>query len=49
MAKIGCGLLGEYTHEDHHCKECAYFLKKETEYPCDTCFEVKLCFWVPAL
>ncbi len=49
MTKKGCGLLGEYTHEDHHCNQCAYVSKKETEDPCDKCFDKKICYWCPAL
>jgi len=51
MTKVGCQRLREETHDDHFCNACAYYMNKETEYPCNRClFEPhKPCFWIPAL
>jgi len=47
MTKIGCSLLGEEGHEDHHCKICIYKDRAENEDPCDKCLDkqAKTCFF----
>jgi hypothetical protein len=49
MVKNDCGSIGEYTHEDHFCRTCAYENVKETDEPCKRCFATDKCFWIPKL